>query len=45
MHTKLYNYQKETADDIYIRIINHEIRGAYIAYETRCTEKLSLHLM
>lgn len=34
MRTKLYDYQEETASDIYNRISNGELTGAYIAYET-----------
>lgn len=35
MHTKLYDYQAETANDIFNRMTSTEIRGAYIGYETR----------
>ena len=34
MHTKLYDYQEDTARDIFNRIANKEITGAYIGYET-----------
>ena len=34
MKTKLYNYQKETADDIFRRICENEIRGAYLGFDT-----------
>ena len=34
MKTKLYDYQKETADDIFRRICENEIRGAYLGFDT-----------
>lgn len=34
MLTKLYDYQKETADDIYRRISSKEIKGAYLGFDT-----------
>ena len=34
MRTKLYDYQEKTAKDIFKRMCEREIRGAYIAYET-----------
>ena len=34
MNTILYDYQEKTSRDIFNRICNSEIRGAYIAYET-----------
>ena len=36
MKTKLYDYQEETASDIYKRMLDKEITGAYIGFETRC---------
>lgn len=35
MKTTLYDYQEKTANDIYNRMAKGEIRGAYIAYQTR----------
>ena len=34
MFTKLYDYQDETAEDIFRRIGSNEIKGAYIAFDT-----------
>lgn len=34
MLTKLYDYQEETAQDIFIRIVNKEIKGAYLGFDT-----------
>ena len=34
MKTKLYDYQDETADDIYYRMITTDQRGAYLGFET-----------
>ena len=34
MKTKLYDYQKQAADDIYCRMAENEIRGAYLGFET-----------
>ena len=36
MKTKLYDYQEETASDIYKRMLDKEITGAYIGFETGC---------
>lgn len=35
MLTKLYDYQEKTSNDIFNRIIEGEIIGAYIGYDTR----------
>lgn len=35
MRTVLYDYQEITANDIYNRISDNEIRGAYLGFETR----------
>lgn len=35
MRTVLYDYQEATASDIFNRMAIGEIRGAYIAYQTR----------
>lgn len=34
MKTKLYDYQEETANDIFRRICENEIRGAYLGFDT-----------
>lgn len=34
MKTKLYDYQQETADDIFRRMEDGEIRGAYLGFDT-----------
>ena len=34
MFTKLYDYQENTAQDIFTRIINNEIKGAYLGFDT-----------
>ena len=34
MRTVLYDYQKEAADDIFKRMSENEIRGAYLGFET-----------
>lgn len=34
MHTKLYDYQEETAKDIFDRMNSKEIRGAYLGFDT-----------
>ena len=34
MRTELYDYQKEAADDIFKRMSENEIRGAYLGFET-----------
>lgn len=34
MLTKLYDYQESTAQDIFIRILNKEIKGAYLGFDT-----------
>lgn len=34
MLTKLYDYQENTARDIFERIKNREIRGAYLGFDT-----------
>ena len=34
MLTKLYDYQEETAQDIFTRIVNKEIKGAYLGFDT-----------
>ena len=34
MQTKLYDYQKNAADDIFRRIADNKIRGAYLGFET-----------
>ena len=34
MHTTLYDYQEKTASDIFKRMCDGEIKGAYIGYET-----------
>lgn len=36
MFTKLYDYQEKTADDIFNRIRNKEIKGAYLGFDTGC---------
>ena len=43
MRTVLYDYQKETSDDIFNRISHGEIKGAYLGFETRHSEKLLRH--
>jgi hypothetical protein len=35
MQTKLYDYQEETASDIFNRICDNKIRGAYLGFDTR----------
>lgn len=35
MYTKLYDYQEKTAKDIFERIENGEIKGAYLGFDTR----------
>ena len=34
MRTKLYDYQEETANDIFRRMSENEIRGAYLGFDT-----------
>lgn len=34
MHTKLYDYQEKTAKDIFERMDNGEIKGAYLGFDT-----------
>ncbi|MDE6946246.1 MAG: DEAD/DEAH box helicase [Anaeroplasmataceae bacterium] len=34
MRTILYDYQEETANDIFNRMVKNEIRGAYLGFET-----------
>lgn len=34
MKTKLYDYQEKTASDIFNRMINGDIRGAYLGFDT-----------
>lgn len=41
MYTKLYDYQEETANDIYTRMTKGDITGAYIAYQTGCGKTLA----
>lgn len=38
MRTKLYDYQENTAKDIYNRMSEGELTGAYIGYETGVRE-------
>lgn len=35
MLTKLYDYQEETANNIFERIDDGEIKGAYLGFDTR----------
>ena len=42
MRTKLYNYQEETANDIFRRICENEIRGAYLGFDTGCVHGKNL---
>lgn len=35
MLTKLYDYQEKTAKDIFERMCDGEIKGAYLGFETR----------
>ena len=34
MKTKLYDYQENTATDIFNRMCKNEIRGAYLGFDT-----------
>ena len=34
MYTKLYDYQEKTANDIFERMYNGEIKGAYLGFDT-----------
>jgi hypothetical protein len=42
MKTKLYNYQEETANDIFRRMCENEIRGAYLGFDTGCVHGKNL---
>lgn len=42
MRTKLYVYQKATADDIYDRMSNTDQRGAYLGFDTGCVHGKNL---
>jgi len=35
MKTVLYDYQEKAANDIFDRICNNEITGAYLGFQTR----------
>lgn len=41
MNTVLYDYQEKIATDIYKRIIDDEIRGAYLRFRDSVQEKQS----
>lgn len=42
MRTKLYDYQDKTAEDIYNRMCNKELKGAYLGFQTGVRENSNI---